>query len=107
MTLDRNLLSNNIVRAMSHHEGRNLKKTIILSKPVTKNNPILTITGLDNDDDSGSISLGSERLYEKYGDRFVVSKETREFITGIIRRRRKYDPNSKMKLDAIEGVCAI
>ncbi len=65
------------------------------------------IAGLDNDDDSGSILLGSERLYDKYGDGFIDSKETREFIIGIIRRRRKYDPNSKMKLNAIEGICAI
>ena len=65
------------------------------------------IAGLDNDDDSGSILLGSERLYDKYGDGFVVSKETREFIIGIIRKRRKYDLNSKMKLDAIEGICVI
>lgn len=65
------------------------------------------IAGLDNNDDSGSILLGSERLYDKYGDGFIDSKETREFIIGIIRRRRKYDPNSKMKVDAIEGICAI
>ncbi|NJL89328.1 MAG: hypothetical protein HC916_05635 [Coleofasciculaceae cyanobacterium SM2_1_6] len=65
------------------------------------------IAGLDNDDDSGSILLGSERLYDKYGDGFVVSKETREFIIGIIRRRRKYAPNSDLKLDAIEGICDI
>ncbi|NJL89489.1 MAG: hypothetical protein HC916_06555 [Coleofasciculaceae cyanobacterium SM2_1_6] len=65
------------------------------------------IAGLDNDDDSGSIVLGSERLYDKYGDGFIDSKETREFIIGIIRRRRKYAPNSDLKLDAIEGICAI
>lgn len=65
------------------------------------------IAGLDNDDDSGSILLGSERLYDKYGDGFIDSKETREFIIGIIRRRRKYAPNSDLKLDAIEGICAI
>ena len=70
-------------------------------------NPKYLHAGLDNDDDSGSIVLGSERLYDKYGDRFVVSQESREFIIGIIRRHRKYDPNSKMKVDAIEGICAI
>ncbi len=64
------------------------------------------IAGLDNDDDSGSILLGSERLYDKYGNGFVVSQETREFIIGIIRRRRKYARNSDLKLDAIEGICA-
>jgi hypothetical protein len=74
---------------------------------VEKTNPKYLHAGLDNDDDSGSILLGSEHLYNKYGDGFVVSQETREFIIGIIRKRRKYDPNSKMKLDAIEGICII
>ncbi|NJN74196.1 MAG: hypothetical protein HC799_16040 [Limnothrix sp. RL_2_0] len=65
------------------------------------------ITGLDNNDDSGSVLLGSDRLYDEYADGFVSSESSREFILGIVRRRRKYSPNSQLKKDAPEDICSI
>ncbi|OKH19732.1 polymorphic toxin type 44 domain-containing protein [[Limnothrix rosea] IAM M-220] len=65
------------------------------------------IAGLDNDDDSGSISLGSDRLYDSYLDNFINDDSSREFILNMVRRRRKYSPNSELKQDAPEGICSL
>ena len=65
------------------------------------------IAGLDNDDDSSSILLGSGRLYDEYGDTFTNTENARELILDIVRRRRKYAPNSQLKKDAPEGLYRI
>jgi len=61
---------------------------------------------LDNADDSGSIMLGAERIYEEYGDNFTNTEESRQFILEIVRRRRKYSQGSILKVDGKEGICA-
>lgn len=65
------------------------------------------ISGLDNPDDTGSIRLGSEGVYDMYGNSFTNTKESRQFMLDLIRKRRRYSKGSNVKIDAKEGVCKL